>query len=147
MFIDNYNRDVNDNLLEIAKDIKTLTFDDKETVFFKGFSKPEHDKDNLWIYFTRNENDLILEGEYHYSRFKEFKKAYQLVDLWEDWEDIYSDPDYLEYLDMCTIDYNYEFNRDYCSNCNSHEDPVNGDAVFFGYVGAPICPNCKREYF
>ena len=127
---------IRERLLELAEGLETVSIKD-EVMVFGGFLVPEHPEDQLGI-LVRRPHEVAFR-EVHYSRVHEFRQAWEEARMWVEYWDV--SPEECEWWDKCEEDWGAYI----CDACGSRDFPVSGDEVYFGYVGCPVCPECKKE--
>jgi hypothetical protein len=93
---------------------------------------------SYWLAVTRPSPNAQISKVDRISKIKEFQKYYEIEMLYED--RINRD---VGHETESKYESNREIQKEVCLYCGYVGDYISGDDVYFGYIGWPICPNCK----
>ena len=91
-----------------------------------------------WLAVVRRDAEEQISKILHLSKIKEFIKLYEVELAYE--EEGYGDP---EHNCLAHDAAQAEIDENICPSCGYAGEYISGDDVYFGYIGWPICPECR----
>jgi|GEM_PF-3619606 len=106
-----------------------------EEIIIDGFIEDKHGEG--WLAVVRRNGEEQISKVLHFSKIIEFIKLYE--------EELAYEENKGDSEHNCLVhdEAQAEIDKNICPSCGYAGEYISGDDVYFGYVGWPICPECR----